>query len=142
MSGKICLKLPHLADTQENLVSSEYPWEGNISLQVLGDKCDLEEQRPLRSLEWDHRLAEPTRLGLCPPQHLMKSLPIPDPFPSLTLGSREHQEHQAHGPYSLSLESSEWPRDTNGGLAMLTDASPGSPVPDKAAMVHLSPSTL
>lgn len=32
------------------------------------------------------------------------------------------------------------PRHANGDLALLTQASPGSPVPDKAAKVNLSPS--
>lgn len=70
----------------------------------------------------------------------VRSRAIPDSFLSLTSSIKEHQEHEAHGPCSLSLVSSDWPRDTNGYLALFTHFFRGSPVPDKAAKVNLSPS--
>lgn len=70
----------------------------------------------------------------------VRSRAIPDSFPSLTSSIKDHQKHEAHGPCSLSLVSSDRPRDTNGCLALFTHASPGSAVPDKAAKVNLSPS--
>ena len=66
------------------------------------------------------------------------SLPTPDSSLPLTSNSREYKEHKAHGPCSLSPESSEWPRDVKGALALLSHVSQAAQCQTKAVKVNLS----
>lgn len=94
-----------------------------ISPEVFGNECDTKEQRILRSLGWDLVLMSwPGQVVPCLSTSV-RSRAIPDSFPSLTSSIKEHQEHETHGPCSLSLVSPDWPRDTNGCLALFTLAA-------------------
>lgn len=131
-------KVPSLDKYSENPVLDEYVLEGNISPKSLWERMWCEGAKDSEIPWMGPWVLWANQAGAVAYLSTWVSLPTPDFSLPLTSSSREYKKHKAHGPHSVSLESSEWPRDVKGDLALLSHASRAAQCQTEAAKVNLS----